>query len=98
VDPLVVISGVEMLAGLGPLRLQQLVRINQHKINLFAHCNIDADSTASDKLLLRIAADIEELEGTTSAAWQGDPRLRRGTPVTLCQIARRATRVAAGFR
>jgi EAL domain-containing protein (putative c-di-GMP-specific phosphodiesterase class I) len=50
------------------LRLQQLVRDQPGQDQPFCRCNVVVDVGCVRQVLLRIAADIEELEGTTSAA------------------------------
>jgi hypothetical protein len=53
-----------------PLRLQQPVRDQPRQL---CRCNIDVDVGRIRQLLLRIAADIEELESATSAAGRRPP-------------------------
>jgi hypothetical protein len=50
------------------LRLQQLVQDQPGQDQPLCRCNIVVDVGRIRRLLLRIAAGIEELEGTTSAA------------------------------
>jgi hypothetical protein len=50
------------------LRLQRLVRDQPGQDQPFCRCNLVVDVGRVRQVLLRIAADIEELEGTTSAA------------------------------
>jgi hypothetical protein len=68
------------------LRLQQLVRDQPGQDQPGWRCNIDVDVGRVRQLLLRIAADIEELEGTTSAA--GRSSASRGERMLIRALGR----------